>query len=240
MKGKWIILAAIGAAFSFSFALQTTPVQQASRPMSKKEELEREGFRFPKQTQPTQRDMQLLRGATVQNMPYMLSATSMAVPLHKPSNHYDRAITTLVNERIGSFSRTPMLNYEFVALLGVHGDFTTVVYRTANSYSDDLYPMYYHIATIDASGKLISTASIASLNSPLIVRTATVNCEGLITITALKQTWEKDPLTAGYKDNKIVSSEVTSVTSRKIDADGQIDFDLKKDKPTKLTEKVNL
>ncbi|MCW3125547.1 MAG: Tetratricopeptide repeat-containing protein [Bacteroidetes bacterium] len=223
MKNTYLLSAVLAAAIGFSFVWQTTPQQQASKSHTKLEELRSSGF-SPAYHAPNAENIRILKAATVASMPYTLDVAAMDKPLHKIRTIKDKAITSLVNDHIGSFSRAPMLNYEYVATVGSNENFNTVIYRSANSYGDGIYPAYYTLCTISDLGQIIDGERIAALYSPLSIRTAVINADGTVSSKDIKQTWETDPLVKGYKDNKVVKSEVTREDNFRIDTAGKIIF----------------
>jgi hypothetical protein len=192
MKSTWILTAAIGAAVCFGFAQQASKQvsQQSNKPTSKKAELESEGFRFPDHQTDAVYSKNLARvlEGPHANLPYHLDVADMQTPLRKVRTPKDAAVTDLINGERGMFSRAPMRTYEYVATLGNSPNYHLVIYRTANTYGDDLYPVSCYVATLDHKGHLITSRRIAALNSPLSVRTATIYPDGKIVCNDIKQT----------------------------------------------------
>ncbi|MBS1594275.1 MAG: hypothetical protein JST90_08105 [Bacteroidetes bacterium] len=154
-------------------------------------------------------------------LPFVLEDTDMEQPLHKTITEEDGAISSKVYAEHGAFSREPMRKYEFVAHLKCAGK-DLIVYRMATNYSDDPYPRYYMVASMDSTHRIRDVADVAELGSPLSLTTCSITADGLITSTEYKQVWQNDPLKAGYKDNKVIAKKLVQTTYRRVTSDGRI------------------
>jgi hypothetical protein len=123
--------------------------------------------------------------------------------------------------------------YQYAAALPLSEDFKTLIYRTidySGEYNvDTIFPVHQFVMTIDQDGSVIAEQEIACACSPLTIKTATIDSDGVIEVKEIAQTWKEDPLYKGYAGNEVVKQEVKSVTYFKIWKDGKID---KKEKET--------
>ncbi len=206
-----------------AFVWQTTP-QAPQHPPVKPIESKREFNLFDRSAQAAEnrKDVDVLLRTPISSLPYILSEDKMKQPLHKLRTGADAAITDLANDERGMFSRAPMLRYEYVAHLRVANN-DLIIYRTANSYSEDIYPVHYKIATIDTARNLVDEVAFAGMASPLAFCEGSVNPDGFITSTDYHQVWLNDPRKAGYANNKVISRTRAEVRYQRITPDGKIE-----------------
>lgn len=169
------------------------------------------------------KDMAVIKRLSQRRLPYVLDASSMRYPVHTKYTERDQAITDMIyGPGYGEYSRMVPRTYEFVAYLGTNQGHHLVVYRLANTVSDDIYPASYFLATLTDDGDLVSRKNIANMESPLHIMTATIDTDGHITSQKVTQTWQYKPEQAGYENNKVIKTEVTATEIYKINRDGLI------------------
>ena len=163
-------------------------------------------------TEQQQKDIDTLLTTALASLPYRLGLADMSTPLHTTRTPLDWAVTNLVNEERGYFSRAPMPRYEYVAHVRTTGS-DLIVYRSAVRYSDDVYPVSYGIAIIPMGKTDVQKKIIAGISSLQAYTTSEISADGQVTSTHYKQKWQYDPRKAGYKNNKVIATTVDSVTS---------------------------
>lgn len=153
-------------------------------------------------------------------LPYALTLADMRAPLHTTRTMTDWAITNLVNDEQGLFSRAPMPRYEYVAHMRVSGA-DLILYRSAVRYNDDFYPISYDVAIIPTGKTDVRKVQIAGISSLQAYTTAEISATGIITSTHYRQKWQYDPLQVGYKNNKVIATTVDSVASMQISPEAE-------------------
>jgi hypothetical protein len=162
----------------------------------------------------------------------------------------DDAMGDVIREnRFGRFSRFTDHSVQYVATLHMSDRFYSYIYSTAADLNENEMmaevaiddsgrvieppkdvrqpepydsPNEIFLVTIDKYGKKIATQQIGCRRSPLHISLSSIDRTGLIEIKDIEQKWEKDPVVSGYKNNKVISRNVTAVTRYKVKASGEI------------------
>ncbi len=143
----------------------------------------------------------------------------------------DAAMRDLVRgSRDQRFSRSVDRSVTFVAALHLSDSFSSYIYADREEVNEigmwdwDLFdaPANFILINIDKAGHKLGEQKIGCSCSPIHITTAMVDSSGLITSRDLKQIWQKNPLSAGYKGNKVVDRKVLSTHYYQIEHDGRI------------------
>ncbi len=147
-------------------------------------------------------------------------------------NVSDDAMRDLIRgNRNRYFSRSTDHSVNFVASLHLSDSFYTYIYADqdlvnmdGNSWDWETFdaPSGFVLINIDRAGHKLGEQKIGCSCSPIHITTAVVDSSGLITSTDLKQIWKKNPLSAGYKGNKVVDRKVLATHCYQVAADGKI------------------
>jgi hypothetical protein len=162
----------------------------------------------------------------------------------------DDAMGDVIREnRFGRFSRFTDHSVQYVATLHLSDRFYSYIYSTAADLNENEMmaevavddsgrvieppkdvrqsepydsPNEIFLVTIDKYGKKIATQQIGCRRSPLHISLSSIDRTGLIEIKDIEQKWELDPVVSGYKNNKVISRNVTAVNRYKVTAKGEI------------------
>ena len=111
----------------------------------------------------------------------------------------------------GQFSREVQKEYQYMAELDLSPVYHTFIYRTVNYNGDTIFPVHQFLLTVDSTGTTRGMQEIACSCSPLTIKTAEIDSNGVVEIKEIAQTWKEDPIYKGYAGNEIVKQEVKDV-----------------------------
>ncbi len=120
-----------------------------------------------------------------------------------------------------SFGRDVSHDFFYVARVAETKDYVAVLYASVSFYEEDMQPVLTKLATYDTNGNLISTLPFSCQCSAEKVKKGKVE-NNIITIEDYRRVWEHPIDKVGFEKNTILSYELLSTATFRIETNGKI------------------